>query len=83
MRTKPKEANEKSTSRHLRIFDSSWCGISGLPSLLIHLLALLDIAARLGLPGLYGLEHDVFVFSGYSPIERNSSSMSSVIKISP
>ena len=56
---------------------------SALPSLPIHLLALLDIAARSDLSGLSGLEHNVFVFSGYHPIERNSSRMSSVIKISP
>ena len=56
---------------------------SALPSLPIHLLALLYIAARLDRSGLSGLEHNVFVFSGYRPIERNSSRMSSVIKISP
>lgn len=71
-------------SVHLRTLGSSWYGISGTPFPPNHLLAWLEMAARLDrLEGGVWLSRDLLSLDGYNPMSRNSFRMSSVIKISP
>lgn len=71
-------------SAHLRTLASSWYGISGTPLWPIHLLAWLDMAARLDrFVGLIWLLRNLLSLDGDSPMSRNSFRMSSVIKMSP
>lgn len=86
-REKEKRSNgilDMKLSAHLRTLASSWYGISGTPLGPIHLLAWLDMAARLDrFVGVIWLSRNLLSLDGYSPMSRNSFRMSSVIKMSP